>query len=165
MMKKIVAGGGAGFTIVELLISISILIIMASFIALNTDIARITATQEAAKIAAYIHKAMQRSDRIHDGFSIQLVGKDGELEIRIIWDSKGETKRKDMWIIPIDPSFRITSNVDSELKYSPQSNTFISNGRTFTVKRKPDNSLYYVIFYKDGGRIRISPKPPVSWEN
>ena len=151
------SGGGAGFSLVELLIAITIFTVMASFITLNPNMLRPTAKSEAMKLAAYIHKAMQRSDRIHDGFTIKFGNSKGIKELQIAWDKKGSTNRKDMGIYPEPQGFSLTSNSTNNLHYSPKTNTFTSNGRTFTLTRNSDNSFYCIIFYQNGGRIRVSP--------
>ena len=155
------SGGGAGFSLVEVLISVTILMVMASSVTLNVNMLRPTAKGEAEKIAAYIHKVMRRSDRIHDGFAIKFKTHNGQREIWIVWDSKGDSKYEYVDVVPVNSGFYVTSNyLKDNLSYSPQSNTFVSIGRTLTVTRTSDNSYYYVIFYQYGGRIRVSQTPP-----
>ena len=63
----------SAFTILELLISITIMGIMASMITLSADyLLRSNARQEAGKIAFFLSRAMRKADRWHHDFVIIL---------------------------------------------------------------------------------------------
>ena len=147
-----------GFTLVELFVVISILALMAGVITLNSKVGKQTVKNEAEKIATYIHKRMKRSDKTHDSFTIKFRTTDGKDEIWLVWSSKGDTKRKYVDIVPVNPDFNFNYSFGlhiTDINYSPKSNTFDFNGHIEIKRVNDENDKYYIIFYN--GRIRTSP--------
>ena len=154
--KKI--SGGSGFSLVEILIVVTILMITASTITLKSNAFMPTAKSEAEKIAAYIHSKMRRADRIHDVLIIKCVTDKGKEEARLVWYRKGDSKREYYDIAPVSSGFTIKHDFAldlTEIQYSPLNNTFNCSGH-ITVTRDSDKSYYTIIFYDKGGRIRTA---------
>ena len=136
------------FSMIELLIVIVILGIMAVAIILNPDVGKQTAKSEAEKIVAYIQKAMQRADKIHESFIIKK--QSGVLCIKF-----GNNKHKP---IPVSKGFTLDMNESSYdgqqvLTYSFTLNSFLPPSRELTVTRS-DGQKYFIEIYVPGGRIR-----------
>ena len=70
-----------GFTLVELMVTVSVMSIMAAVIALNVDFTRQSAKHEAEKVATYIENLMKKSNRIHTSFDIEVKDK----VIKVSW--------------------------------------------------------------------------------
>lgn len=68
------------FTLLELMISITIVFILASTIALNFDEFKQTAEQEAQRIAMYLAREMRKVDREHDELVILFDNADKNLD-------------------------------------------------------------------------------------
>ena len=63
-----------GFTLIEVLMSVSIMSIMAGVMTLSYHAADQTPKREAEKVAAYITRLAQKSDRIKTGFEMEISG-------------------------------------------------------------------------------------------
>ena len=88
-----------GFTLIEILMSVSIMSIMAGVMTLSYHAADQTPKREAEKVAAYITRLAQKSDRIKTGFEMEISGD----ALCVSWGSYNE------------PSFEISAG----LTYTP----------------------------------------------
>lgn len=64
-----------GFTLVEVMIAVSIMGIMAAVIAFNVEFTKQSAKHEAEKVVMYIQNLMKKSDRMHTSFDIDVEDK------------------------------------------------------------------------------------------
>ena len=91
-----------GFTLIEILMSVSIMSIMAGVMTLSYHAADQTPKREAEKVAAYITRLAQKSDRIKTGFEMEISGD----ALCVSWGDNGQYK---------EPYFEISAG----LTYTP----------------------------------------------
>lgn len=119
-----------GFTLVEVMITVSILGVMAAVIAFNAEFTQQSAKHEAEKVVMYIQNLMKKSDRIHTSFDIDVKDK----VIVASWENHGTRKE----------SFDATPSCS----YTPSAEIMIYDRDNFTDKSQVvvDETDFY---YKD----------------
>ena len=151
------------FTLTEVIVGIMIMAITYMAMSLSPSTADQSSEHEAEKLAAYIYSIIQRADRLHTNFEMDMCfnssGKYHYVEIK--WDGVE-------WPNNIDASFRAsagckyTDNFNGteggELVYNSKKRRF-NTGGTITITDSEGKS-YYVIIASTEGRIRISKTPP-----
>lgn len=162
------------FTIVELMISVAVMLITYAAMAVSAQSAKQSAEHEAERLAAYIFRTIQRADRMHRNFTMDIcsdtdsTGKYYYVEVQ--WDSVknveigGNTER----------SFRASRGCtyfdkfpgkNGDIKYNADTKRFYRpngasmSGGTITVTDS-QGEVYYVIIALNEGRIRLSAKEP-----
>lgn len=78
-----------GFTLTELLMGIVVMTIMASAAVLSMSVADQTSKREAEKVAAYLVRLVEKSDRIKHGFNLEI--KDSN-KIVVSWNADEESE-------------------------------------------------------------------------
>ena len=154
------------FTMAELIVSLLIMAITYSAMTLSMSTTTQTAEHEAERLAAYIYRTIDKADRIHTGFKIDMDFEDKadgsrEYYVTIVWVLDGREDKT-------DKSFRAWKNCkysDSfqgtplgELEYNVKNRKFQTGG-TITVTDS-EGKMHYVIIAADEGRIRLSDTPP-----
>lgn len=76
-----------GFTLVEVLMSVTIMSVMAGVMMLSHHSADQTPKREAEKVAAYITRLAQKSDRIKVSFDIEI---QNEKSLNVSWKNHGQ---------------------------------------------------------------------------
>lgn len=147
-MGNKLSGIHRGFSLVELAVAIVIMGIMASVMVISPGVSKQSAKHEAERLQEYIYRQIQKSDRIHKNFELEV----GTTYVYINWGNN-DTK---------DKSYAATSGCRYESgfgigegKYNPNLKRFPSGGHVEIVDT--DGEKYYVIIEAvGGGRIRIS---------
>ena len=78
-----------GFTLTEMLISIALIMIMASVATISMSSARQTPKREAEKIAAYIARLTEKSDRMKLSFDVAITTTDSAKAFNVSWGKHG----------------------------------------------------------------------------
>lgn len=159
-----------GFTIVELSVGIVVMMITYAAISLSASGAKQTAKHEAERLAAYIFRTIQKADRIHQGFNMDMkseVKADGTKEyyVMIRWPNVGLNENE-------DKDFKASAGCtykdnfqgkDNEITYNATDKKFTNGGAdtggTITVTDS-QGEKYYVIIAVTEGRIRLDENPP-----
>ena len=132
--------GLAGFTITELLVSMTILAIIASTITLSVSAFHPTARQEAGKIAFFLSRAMRKADRWHSSFTLTIAtnksSKTKNQILQIQWDGQSSD------FLTLSSGFSISSNIRRNQKIRYSSNSFEPASVTLTVKNDYSNSSH-----------------------
>ena len=76
-----------GFTLIEVLMSVTIMSVMAGVMMLSHHSADQTPKREAEKVAAYITRLAQKSDRIKIGFGIEI---QDEKLLNVSWNKNSD---------------------------------------------------------------------------
>lgn len=148
------------FTVTEVMIAILIMAISSAAMLLSASSAKQSAQHEAERLAAFIYRTIQKADRIHQGFDMNMdfeeKGDVKEYYVTIRWWGNNE-----------DKSFRATKgcrysddfkgNELDELVYNSQKRRF-NTGGTITVTDS-QGEKYYVVIASTEGRIRVSETP------
>ena len=92
-----------GFTLIEVLMSVTIMSIMAGVMTLSYHVADQTPMREAEKLAAYLRRLIQKSNRIKVGFQVEIPH---VAALNVSWDISGDHK---------EPPFDISAG----LRYAP----------------------------------------------
>ena len=138
------------FTMIELITACVILAAITAIL-VNTRMANQTAEREARKIFEWINKLTQKSNRIHQAFTLWIDSENNIMKMH--WNNELTTLNK------VDESLNATSGC----KYSPYKNisSFVYNlnnkyspSGTITITGS-DGSKYYVVLSPQG-RARIS---------
>lgn len=145
------------FTVAEVMIAILIMTISSAAMLLSAESAKQTAQHEAERLAAYIYRTMNKADRIHQGFDMDMdfEEKNGAKEyyVTIRWPGNNEDKS-----FRATKGFRYSDNFKGndydELVYNVQERRF-NTGGTITVTDS-NGEMYYVIIASTEGRIRLS---------
>lgn len=156
------------FTAAELIISLLVMSITYAAMSLSSASAKQTAQHEAERLAAYIFRMIQKADRMHVGFDMDMdfaAKEDGvkEYYVTIKWPGD-ENYEKPRFKASAGCSYtdnfvgtngKITYNVMNKRFTNGGSNT----GGTITVTDY-QGEKYYVIIAVTEGRIRLSENPP-----
>lgn len=152
------------FTLTELAIGILIAAIAGAAISLSSLSAKQTAMHEAERLTAYIYRTIQKADRIHKSFTMDMdfetnsAGKN-EYYVTINWEGGVLDKS-----FRASPGCRYTDNFPGghgDITYNAQNKAFritgssAISGGTITVTDS-QGEVYYVIIALNEGRIRIS---------
>ena len=150
MMRKAV-------TLTELLIGIAILGILAGTMSLsNNAFNRQTAKREAERMQAYIYRQMQKADRIHKNFTLQV---DGEY-LTVNWGDSANTDTS----FKASDGCRFVDENDGDKVYDIDRKGF--SGGTIRIEaagKGNEIEKYYVILAVaklNEGRVRIDTKKP-----
>lgn len=140
------------FTLTEALTACLIMTIMLSVAAMSPKAVKQTAKREAEKLQAYLYRTMQKADRIHKNFYLEIYSD----FVRINWHD----------MHTIDDSFkssdgcRYSNNFSySEAKYNAHKKLF-SQGGTITVYDADGEKWYVILAGITEGRVRTSSIPP-----
>ena len=144
-----------GFSLIELLIGITIMGIMAAVITVSANSLRVTAKSEAERIAAYLIGLTHKYGSKRENFRIVLNDSNVERGKAIV------IERTDNRVYePILDTFRLrngctfTNNTDT-FEYNHATNKFNHNGHMTITDSKGEKYVVYI--YQNGGRIRTSP--------
>ena len=96
-----------GFTLIEVLMSVTIMSIMLGVMTLNYSVAAQTPKREAEKLAAYLTRLIQKSNRIKVGFQVEIPH---ATALYVSWDAAGNHT---------EPPFDISEG----LRYAPHFNS------------------------------------------
>ncbi len=147
-------------SIIELSIGISLLIILASQVALSTNLAAWTPKQEAEKMAKTLSSLMLKADKTQTAFELNIESD----KMVITWNTKQTSLVHQADIEKYQKVFPATSGCtyswnapNGKLTNNPTKNTY-SHGATITIKGNGDP--HYVIISTIGSRVRTSYTPP-----
>ncbi|MBQ6919715.1 MAG: type II secretion system protein [Synergistaceae bacterium] len=136
-----------GFTLIEIVTAMLVMAVIAGAAMMSITSAKQTAKREAERVQAYIYRQMQRADRMHKDFTIQVFS--DHLQVNI--DSE-----------PFKPSEGCAF-----ANYTTQDKSYSHTKKGFTggsIKVKgADNNTWYVVLANPNtneGRVRISDKEP-----
>ena len=119
-----------GFTLIEVLMSVTIMSIMAGVMTLSYHVADQTPMREAEKLAAYLRRLIQKSNRIKVGFQVEIPN---ATALYVSWDISGDHK---------EPPFDISAG----LRYAP----YFATEETPTLKM-----IYDYKNYPNGASINV----------
>lgn len=122
-----------GFTLIEVLMSVTIMSIMAGVMTLSYHVADQTPMREAEKLAAYLRRLIQKSNRIKVGFQVEIPN---ATALYVSWDISGDHK---------EPPFDISAG----LRYAPHFDS------TKLVETYTSQMIYDYINYPKGAKIDV----------
>lgn len=169
-LRRVSRTGRKAFTITELAIAIMILGIMAAYITLNANTSKHTAKREAERIMTQLYRLVETANRKHVSFKVLFDSTEQTEHVDVEWQTSPLSYTK----LELSKGFSIqnlnytdnsngtASSVDNNsfsLDYDLSKNGFIPPGMTLQVKGA-DESMYYIIIYVPGTRIRISDTKP-----
>lgn len=147
------------FTLTELVVGIMVMAITYAAMSLSSSAAKQTAQHEAERLAAYIFRTIQKADRIHKGFNMDVAtdSTEGYQYIKITWNEVGALDNKN-----VEDSFKASAGCRYEdvtgLKYRPENKQF-DKGDTIEITDS-EGKVYYVIIASTEGRIHTSETAP-----
>ncbi len=154
------------FTVAELMIGILVMAISSAAMLLSASSAKQTAQHEAERLAAYIYRTMNKADRIHQGFDMDMdfEEKNGAKEYYVTIKWWGGMNN-------YDKSFRASKGCAYTdnfigihgIAYNETNKRFNSGG-TITVTDSQGEKYYVIIAGITEGRIRTSPTNSTSAE-
>lgn len=140
------------FTIIEIMMGILIMTIVYAVSLISIDSAKQTAKREAERVAAYLYRQIEKAERIHKNFYIEVYTD----FIRVNWYD----------INTIDDSFKAHTGCKYSAKFKNEEGRYNASKKLFndggTIKvTGADGKIYYVILAGiNEGRIRISDTQP-----
>ena len=158
------------FSIVELSVGIVVMMITYAAMTLSASTATQTAKHEAERLAAYIFRTIQKADRLHTGFNMDMsfrIKANGTKEyyVTIRWPNVGVNKNEDK-DFKASPGCTYSDNfigTNGEITYNAMNKKFTNGGAdaggTITVTDSQGDK-YYVIIAVTEGRIRLDENPP-----
>lgn len=135
-----------GFTLVEVMIAVSIMVIMSAVITFNSDFTKQTAKREAERLFVYLYRSMKKADRRRINFTFtpspaHVLLKWGNGRNEFFWTSSGCAYDHNF------PGGECTYNARNK-----RSNT----GGTITVYGADGKKHYVILAGINEGRIRLS---------
>ena len=150
-------------SIIEFSIGIALLVLLASQIALSTNLSTQTPKREAEKLAKKLSSLVLKADKTHTAFEIHIDSQEAN-KMTVQWNTPTTSimtqHDRDIYTEDFPASSGCTYSwwkSTSKLLYSPAKSTFTIAG-TIAVKGKGDT--YYVIVAAIGSRVRVSDVPP-----
>ena len=147
-------------SIVELSIGIALLVILASQVALSTNLAAWTPKREAEKMAKTLSSLMAKADKTQTPFELQIESD----KMVITWNTKDTKLVHQADIDKYQQEFPASSGCtyswnapNDKLTNNPAKNAY-SQGATITITGNGDP--HYVIISTIGSRVRTSDTPP-----
>ena len=165
------------FTLTEILIALLILTITAAAMTLSPSASKQTAKREAERIVTQLYRLIEIANRTHVAFKVLFDGNEQTGSVPVEWQTPAtsqffhigydrEIKLSDGCSIQnLNYSVNDSNNMISigngrlNLEYGIGDNGFLPPGTTFKVTGQ-DNSIYYIIIYVPGTRIRTSDTKP-----
>ena len=147
------------FTLTELVVGIMVMAITYAAMSLSSSAAKQTAQHEAERLAAYIFRTIQKADRIHKGFNMEVAtdSTEGYQYIKITWNEVGAENSKN-----VEDSFKVSAGCRYEnfpsLTYNEKNKQF-NSGYTIVIIDS-EGKEYYVIIASTEGRIYTSETKP-----
>ena len=140
----------SGFTLIEVLTSLIVMTVIAGAAMMSVTSAKQTAKREAERVQNYIYRQMQRADRMHRNFTIEVFTD----HLNVNWKDYDN----------IDSSFKPSDGCTFE-NHNTQDKTYNFAKKRFsggTIRvHGADGVTYYVILaVANEGRVRISDTAP-----
>ena len=139
-----------GFTLIEIVTAMLVMAVIAGAGMMSITSAKQTAKREAERVQAYIYRKMQKADRMHKDFTLELSG----TYIYTNWNDEAN-KEKD---------YQASAGCTYEHNFEGHSCHYTFNNRRFewpgtiTVNGADGNTYYVYIAGSTEGRVRISDK-------
>lgn len=135
-----------GFTLVEVMIAVSIMVIMSAVIVLNSDFTKQTAKREAERLFVYLYRSMKKADRRRINFSFI----PSPAHVLLNWSNGRNEKLLASSGCAYSNNFK-----DGECTYNAR-NKRSNTGGTITVYGADGKKHYVILAGINEGRIRLS---------
>ena len=145
-----------GFTLIEIMTAMLVMAVITGVATMSITSAKQTAKREAERMQAYIYRQMQKADRIHKNFTLQV---DGEY-LTVNWGDSANTDTS----FKASDGCRFIDENDGDKVYDIDRKGF--SGGTIRIEaagKGNEIEKYYVILAVaklNEGRVRIDTKKP-----
>lgn len=156
------------FTITELAIAMLIMTTMAAAVALSTNTAKLTARMESERIVTQLYRLIETANRKHIAFRVLFDGTVQTESVPVEWQTPTTSQ---LHHIGYDREVKISrgcsiKNLNNMSSKSAHNLVYTIGGKGFDPPSMTlqvtgtDGSIYYIIIYVPGSRIRISDTRP-----